>query len=55
MKFNILMTATLMAAFIFGCGAEASTQSKKNKQLKEELRLLKDSLIVLNKQVEALE
>lgn len=49
------MTATLMAAFIFGCGAEASAQSKKNKQLKEELRLLKDSLSVLNKQVETLE
>ena len=49
------MTATLMAAFIFGCCAEATAQSKKNKQLQEELRLLKDSLSVLNKQVETLE
>ena len=55
MKFNILMTATLLAAFIFGFSADASAQSKKNKQLKEELRLLKDSLSVLNKQVETLE
>ena len=44
-----------MAAFIFGCCAEATAQSKKNKQLQEELRLLKDSLSVLNKQVETLE
>ena len=49
------MTATLLAAFIFGFSADASAQSKKNKQLKEELRLLKDSLSVLNKQVETLE
>ena len=55
MKFNILMTATLLAACIFGFSADASAQSKKNKQLKEELRLLKDSLSVLNKQVETLE
>lgn len=55
MKFNILMTATLMAAFIFGCSAEASAQSKKNKQLQEELRILKDSLSILNKQVQNLE
>lgn len=49
------MTATLMAAFIFGCSAEASAQSKKNKQLQEELRILKDSLSILNKQVQNLE
>lgn len=49
------MTATLIAAFIFGCSAEASAQSKKNKQLQEELRILKDSLSILNKQVQNLE
>ena len=55
MKFKIFMTATLMAAFIFGSADAASAQSKKNRQLQEELILLKDSLNILSKQLELLE
>ena len=55
MKFKIFTTATLMAAFIFGSADDAWAQSKKNRQLQEELRLLKDSLNILSKQVELLE
>ena len=55
MKFKIFATATLMAAFIFGSADAASAQSKRNRQLQEELRLLKDSLSILNKQVQTLE
>lgn len=56
MKFRLLTTATLLAAFIFGLSAtDGFAQSKKAKELQEELRLLKDSLERLNKQVEVLE
>lgn len=54
MKFNILATATLMAAFIFGGTAtDASAQSKKD--LQEEINRLRDSLGLLSRQVETLE
>ena len=50
------MTATLMAAFIFaGTGSDACAQTRKAKELEEELIRLKDSLNTLNKQLEVLE
>jgi membrane-bound lytic murein transglycosylase D len=53
MKFKIFTTATLMAAFIFGgIATEASAQSKKD--LQEEINRLRDSLGLLNRQVDTL-
>ena len=56
MKYRIFLTAMMMAAFIFGAsGSDALAQSKKAKDLEEELRILRDSLNSLNKHIEALE
>ena len=46
------MTATLLAAFVFG-GTDVSAQSKKD--LQEEINRLRDSLSILNRQMETLE
>ena len=54
MKYNRIMTAISVAAFIFGTSlTEAAAQTKK--QLQEELRLLRDSLSAMSRQVETLE
>ena len=56
MRLKIFMTATMMAAFIFGASSsDAQAQTKKTKELEEELTRLKDSLKTLNKQLEVLE
>ena len=56
MRYHILLTVTMLAAFFHsGFTTDAYAQSRKAKELEEELRLLKDSLDILNKQVESLE
>ena len=49
------MTATLMAAFVFGGTADASAQNRKVRELEKELQKLRDSLTHANRQIEALE
>lgn len=51
----LLMTATLMAAFVFGGTADASAQNRKVRELEKELQKLRDSLTHANRQIEALE
>ena len=41
-KRTLIMTAILMAAFIFGGTTEISAQNKKVKELEEELERLRD-------------
>ena len=56
MKYNILLTAMMMAALVFGAaGNEAYAQNKKNKDLEDEIKHLRDSLKSLTKQIEDLE
>ena len=54
-KTILLMTATLMAAFIFAGTTEVSAQNKKVKELEEQIQKLRDSLTNISKQMEALE
>lgn len=56
MKYNFIMTATMLAAFIFGVSSnDASAQSRKTRELEEKVRILQDSLSRLNQQIETLE
>ena len=56
MKFRLFTTATLLAAFIFGLSpVDGFAQSRKARELEEEVKRLKDSLETLNRQVEVLE
>ena len=51
-----LMTATVMAAFIFaGSATDAGAQSKKVKELEEEIIRLRDSLQIKSRQIDSLE
>lgn len=50
-----VMTATMMAALIFGGTNEAAAQNRKIKDLEEEIQQLRDSLKNKNAQIEALE
>jgi hypothetical protein len=50
MKYKSIMTAIMMAAFIFGAsGSDAFAQTKKTKELEEEVKNLRDSLASLNR------
>lgn len=50
-----IMTATMMAAFIFAGTQDVSAQNKKVKELEEEIMMLKDSLSSLSRQVDSLQ
>lgn len=53
---TLFATAMMMAAFLFGGTAtEASAQGRKVRELEQELRKLKDSISLLNRQVDTLE
>ena len=53
-KRTLIMTAILMAAFIFGGTTEISAQNKKVKELEEELKRLRDSIRIQNDEIEYL-
>ena len=55
MTIRTFMTVTLMAAFMYAGTGNISAQSKKVRDLEEQLRSLSDSISVLSKQIETLE
>ena len=56
MNYKTLLTAISMAALLFNIsGSDATAQNKKNKEMEEEIRLLRDSLASLQKHVENIE
>ena len=55
MNQRLLLTAILMAAFIFAPGSDADAQLRKSREVEEELQSLRDSLDALRQQLACLE
>lgn len=55
MKIRLFLTATIMTALFFSGASEATAQTKKVKELEEQIKHLNDSIAKLNSQIDTLE